>query len=115
MQPLGYVVMQHGVRDSRPVKAYGRWLERIPGVYRQVVLDKPVTEPPTIEQDPLCLALLKHYRSLMPLAMDAHKPMFSLRPADGAIGAHVEAVSACHKDFLALAKRVADQSGFVVP
>lgn len=114
MLPLGYVVMQHGVRDSRPVKAYGRWLERIPGVYRQAVLDLPVAEPPAIEKDPMCLAMLKHYRSLMPLAMDVHKPMFSLRPADGAIGAHVEAVRACHDDFLALARRIADQSGFDV-
>lgn len=114
MQPLGYVVMQHGVRDSRPVKAYGRWLERIPGVYRQAVLDKPVTRPPAIEKDPHCLSMLKHYRSLMPLAMDARKPMFSLKPADGAIGAHVEAVRACHDDFLALAKRIADKSGFAV-
>jgi len=28
------VVMQHGVRDSRPVNAYQRWMDRIPGVYR---------------------------------------------------------------------------------
>ncbi|WP_205744342.1 AAA family ATPase [Dyella sp. M7H15-1] len=39
MAPGGYVVMQHGVRDSRPVKAYQRWLNRIPAVYRESVLD----------------------------------------------------------------------------
>lgn len=114
MLPLGYVVMQHGVRDSRPVKAYGRWLDRIPGVYRQAVLDKPVAKPPAIDKDPFCLSMLKHYRSLMPLAMDARKPMFSLKPADGAIGAHVEAVHLCHDDFLALARRIGDESGFSV-
>lgn len=114
MQPLGYVVMQHGVRDSRPVQAYRRWLERIPGVYRQAIMDMPATNPPSIDKDPHCLSMLKHYRSLMPLAMDARKPMFSLKPADGAIGAHVEAVRACHDDFLALAKRIADKSGFAV-
>lgn len=114
MLPLGYVVMQHGVRDSRPVKAYGRWLDRIPSVYRQAVLDKPVAKPPAIDKDPFCLSMLKHYRSLMPLAMDARKPMFSLKPADGAIGAHVEAVRLCHDDFLALARRIGDESGFSV-
>jgi len=114
MQPLGYVVMQHSVRDSRPVKAYQRWLDRIPAVYRKAVLDKEATKPPAVERDPFCLSLLKHYRSLMPLAMDARKPMFSLKPADGAIGAHVEAVRACHDDFLNLAKRIADKSGFAV-
>lgn len=114
MQPLGYVVMQHGVRDSRPVKAYQRWLDRIPQVYRKAVLNEQVTEAPMVEADPYCLALLKHYRSLMPLAMDAHKPMFFLKPADGAIGAHVEAVRLCHDDFLMLAQRIADESGFAV-
>jgi len=114
MQPLGYVVMQHGVRDSRPVKAYVRWLERIPPIYRNAVLDKPEESPPVVDKDPYCLSLLKHYRSLMPLAMDAHKPMFFLKPADGAIGAHVEAVRACYDDFLNLAKRVGDKSSFAV-
>ena len=38
MQPIGYIVMQHGILDSRPVKAYKRWMDRIPGVYRESVL-----------------------------------------------------------------------------
>ena len=41
-----------------------------------------------------------------PLAMEARKPMFFLKPADGAIGAHVEAVRDCYRDFKALAKRI---------
>ena len=73
-----------------------------------------VAEPPSVEADPFCLSLLKHYRSLMPLAMDAHKPMFFLKPADGAVGAHVEAVKACYEDFLALGRRIGDLAGGVV-
>lgn len=115
MQPAGYVVMQHGVRESRPVKAYQRWLERIPKVYRKSVLDMEIDNPPAADKDPHNLALLKHYRSLMPMAMDARKPMFSLKPADGAIGAHVEAVRACYNDFLALAKRIAARAGLTLP
>jgi cellulose biosynthesis protein BcsQ len=111
MQPIGYVVMQHGIRDSRPVKAYQRWMDRIPSVYRQAVLDEAATAAPKVENDPYKLALLKHYRSLMPLAMEAKKPMFFLKPADGAIGSHVEAARTCYRDFLALAKRIAQQSG----
>jgi chromosome partitioning protein len=111
MQPAGYVVMQHSVLDTRPVKAYQRWLDRIPGTYRDSVLGKVVTKPPVLDRDPYRLALLKHYRSLMPLAMDAHKPMFFLKPSDGAIGAHVEAVRNCYDDFHDLAKRLADISG----
>jgi chromosome partitioning protein len=38
MEPAGYVVMQHAVRLDRPVKAYDRWMSRIPSVYRESVL-----------------------------------------------------------------------------
>ncbi len=106
MAPAGYVVMQHGIRDSRPVKAYQRWMNRIPGVYRDAVLGEAAASPPAVEQDPYNLALLKHYRSLMPMAMDARKPMFFLKPADGAIGAHVDAVRSCFDDFLVLARKI---------
>lgn len=64
-----------------------------------------------VENDPNCLAQLNHYRSLMPLAMEAHKPMFLLKPGDGAIGAHVEAVRSCRTDFLALARKVGAAAG----
>ena len=111
MRPVGYVVMQHGIRDSRPVKAYQRWMDRIPRVYRESVLDDRASTPPAPEIDPYNLALLKHYRSLMPMAMDARKPMFFLKPADGAIGSHGEAVKACYDDFRRLAKRIADGAG----
>jgi len=70
---------------------------------------------PKVADDPNCLSQLKHYRSLMPLAMEAHKPMFHLKPADGAIGAHVEAVTECAKDFLQLASRLAATLALVLP
>lgn len=108
IKPLGYIVLQHGVRVSRPVKAYQRWIARIPNTYRQVVLrETDVNHPPPAADDPYCLAMLKHYRSLMPLAMEARKPMFHLKPADGAIGAHVSAVLDCFDDFHTLARKIA--------
>jgi chromosome partitioning protein len=100
MKPIGYVMMQHAVRNDRPVKAYNRWAARIPHEYRTAVLDSPGPGDD-------CLAQLKHYRSLMPMSMEAHKPMFSLRPADGAIGAHSQAVTNCYHDFENLAYRIA--------
>ena len=64
-----------------------------------------------VENDPYCLAALKQYRSLMPLAMEAHKPMFWLKPADGAIGAQVQAVRDCYDDFRALAGKILSAIG----
>jgi chromosome partitioning protein len=107
MEPIGYIVLQHGILDTRPVKAYKRWMDRIPGVYREAVLDEKKSAVPTVVDDPYCLSLLKHYRSLMPMAMEAHKPIFFLKSADGAIGAHIEAVQSCYSDFKNLAAKIA--------
>jgi cellulose biosynthesis protein BcsQ len=111
MQPIGYIVMQHGMLDSRPVKAYKRWMDRIPGVYRESVLGEQNETLPSVAQDHYCLSLLKHYRSLMPMAMEARKPIFFLKSADGAIGAHIEAVKSCYTDFNKLASKIAAQVG----
>lgn len=111
MQPLGYIVMQHAVRRDRPVRAYEKWIRRIPGTYRRVVLDAAEETFDAITDDPHCLSLLKHYRSLMPMAMEARKPMFWLTPADGAIGAHTSAVRDCREDFRMLAERIAASVG----
>ncbi|PIV15701.1 MAG: chromosome partitioning protein [Gallionellales bacterium CG03_land_8_20_14_0_80_55_15] len=116
MQPIGYIVMQHGILNSRPVKAYKRWLDKIPQTYREsVLLEKNAGNIPSVESDPYMLALLKHYRSLMPMAMEANKPIFFLKSADGAIGAHLEAVVSCYKDFEALAGKIAANAGIVFP
>ena len=106
MRPAGYIVMQHSVRMDRPVKAYDRWIARIPQVYREYVLDEAGPDETSVRLDPNCLALMKHYRSLMPLAQEARKPIFHLRPADGAIGSHYQAVQSAHADFLLLADRI---------
>ncbi len=107
MEPVGYLCQQYSVRLDRPVKAYDRWVQRIPDTYRQAVLD---TSPDTnIRQvdDPYCLAIIKHYRSLIPMAQEHRKPIFNLTSADGAIGSHANAVSDAKNDFRQLAHKIA--------
>ena len=102
MQPLGYILMQHTERLSRPVKAYKRWADRIPMTYQQSILNvTSASQVEAIEDD--CLARLKHYRSLVPMAQEAGKPIFQLTAADGAIGSHSYAVKDAWNDFRALA------------
>jgi cellulose biosynthesis protein BcsQ len=115
MQPAGYVVQQHSVRLDRPVHAYEKWISRIPRVYREAVLDEPPGEGVTIEKDPHNLALLKHYRSLIPMAQEARKPMFHLKPGDGAIGSHFQAARSAGEDFKALACKIASRVGVEIP
>lgn len=105
MRPIGYVVLQHAVRLDRPVKAYQRWLRRIPTEFHKSVLGER-RPPPETSHDPYRLASLRNYRSLMPLAQDARKPMFDLRPADGALGSMGRLVQICYREFEDLAKTV---------
>jgi chromosome partitioning protein len=103
--PLGYIVMQYSAKESRPVKSYLKWANRIPSVFSEFVLggDSQIT---AVEDDDYCIALLKHYRSLAPMSMESHKPIFLLKPADGAIGAHIYAVQKSYEEFEILTKKI---------
>src|SRR6266536_2197820 len=105
--PAGYIVQQPAVRLDRPVKAYARWMNRIPDEYRESVLKTAPAPGLRVADDPQCLATLKNYRSLMPLAQEARKPMFHLRAADGALGGHATAALEVYKDFRHLALQIA--------
>lgn len=107
MRPLGYVMLQHAVRADRPAKWYEKWLHRVPEVYRSAVLNEPE------DREDHCLATLRNYRSLMPMAQEARKPMFDLTPADGAIGSHAQLVRVCEKDFRELALKIVEAAGHV--
>ena len=106
MTPLGYIVMQHGIKESRPVKSYLAWANRIPQVFRQFVLKEKKAADVKVDKDVYCLALLKHYHSLIPMAMEARKPIFLLKPSDGAIGAHLGAVKSAYEDFKHLTEKI---------
>ena len=109
MYPIGYVVQQHGVRLGRPVKAYDKWANRMPAEYSKNILmndNAPILSP---DLDDNCLATVKHYRSLVPLAQEARKPIFQLTSADGAVGGHASAANAASADFGNLAKRIAER------
>lgn len=110
MTPLGYVISRYASYGSDAARAFQRWLDRAPSVYAESVLAEA---PPHGEQarDRHRLAQLKDYRSLMAFAQEARKPMFLLRPADGAIGGHQAAVRACYDDFNELAETIEQRIG----
>lgn len=109
MKPIGYVVQQHGVRLSRPVKAYDKWVNRMPEEYaRNLLGDNAGPYPATPALDTAhALATVKHFRSLVPMAQEARKPIFHLTTADGAIGSHAAAANDARRDFKRLANRIA--------
>ncbi|MCP4218090.1 MAG: ParA family protein [bacterium] len=104
MNPLGYIIMQHAERRNRPVKAFQQWVEKIPHTFRKHVLGMPEGGYIPGKEDPYQIGLIKNYQSLMPLAQEARKPIFLLKPAEGAIGAHAQSVHKCYMDFKQLSR-----------
>ena len=86
---------------------YDKWAQRMPTRYRESVLDEEPDPGMKQQDDPYCLAMVKHYRSLVPMAREKRKPIFHLTPADGAIAGHASAARDAKKDFECLAKEIA--------
>ncbi len=109
MSPVGYVVLQHTIRLDRPVQAQAKWMARIPAEYAESIFgNRPVT---TLKPDTNQIAQLKNFQSLMPMAQQARKPIFHLKPADGALGAHLAAANSAGKDFGELARELMSRIG----
>lgn len=108
LKPIGYVMQQHSIRLNRPVIAYDKWVNRMPEEYaRNLLEDETGLYAATPEEDSEnSLATIKHYRSLVPMAQEARKPIFHLTPADGAIGSHAASANDAHNDFKALAEKI---------
>lgn len=79
----------------------------MPAEYSASVLGlQPKSGPSDPLADENAIATVKHYRSLVPLAQDARKPIFALAPADGAIGSHAAAARDAFHDFEQLTKEI---------
>ncbi len=117
MQPIGYIVQQYPVRLDHPMEAhmYTRWFERVPLEYRKSILGELKAVETAVAKDSNRLALFKNYPSLTPLAQEAHKPIFHLKPADGALGSHMQAVHSAYKDFEGLARTIAGRINLTIP
>lgn len=102
MLPIGYVIMRPVLRLDHSMQAYQRWLDRIPVVYDRFVLESPTRSGGTEHE----IATIRNYRSLMPLAHDARKPMFDLKAADGALGSTQTFVQTCYRDFRYLVEKI---------
>jgi chromosome partitioning protein len=109
--PVGYLVQQHLARKDQAVKGYAKWAEAIPATFREVVLDQRVDTTLTVEDDPLCLASIRHFASLVPIAQQARKPMFDLKQSDGIGGGQIQSVARCRREFEALVGKLFDRIG----
>lgn len=114
MQPAGYIVSRFSTYAGEKSAHFRRWINRVPYAYHATVLEEKNGFPETVDEDADCLAWLKDYRSLMPMAHEKRKPVFNLKPGDGAIGAHQSAVKLAYDDFQNLAYKIALHVGIEV-
>jgi hypothetical protein len=111
MQPVGYLIQLPAMRLDRPVRARGPAMAGIPAVYREFVLGESAENAPAVSTDPHAFPTLRYYIGLQDMALEAHKPMFFLTPADGAIGSHAVLRVDCYRDYKALALKIAERCG----
>jgi hypothetical protein len=105
-------VLQHAAKKANePARAYQRWIDRFPHAFHEELLEDAPPDGP----DPYCLALLRHFRSLLPLALEARKPVFDLKAADGAIGSHAATAKDAYHAFELLAIAIAERIGLNLP
>lgn len=115
MLPLGYVISRFTVYKGDKARHFRRWINRVPQVFHRDILHEDFPPPLEVESDEMCLAWLKDYHSLMAMAHETRKPVFRLKPADGAIGGHQLAVQAAWNDFSELADAIAKRIGLTIP
>jgi chromosome partitioning protein len=116
-QPIGYIVQQHLARVDRPVAGYARWAEKIPEVFHHHVLEEAnfTGVGQDFDSDPYCIAKIKHFASLVPLAQISRKPIFDLKVADGIGGGQIQSVAKSRKEFQDLARALARRLGVQAP
>jgi cellulose biosynthesis protein BcsQ len=115
MIPLGYVVSRFTIYKGDQARHFSRWINRVPKVFHRDILNDDFPAPAAVTDDDACLAWLKDYHSLMAMAHESRKPVFKLKPADGAIGGHQQAVAAAYVDFKILALTLALRAGVRMP
>ena len=114
-EPIGYIVQQHLARADRPVLGYRKWADQIPAVYTQEVLGGTSVGALAFDDDPNCIARLKHFSSLVPLAQVARKPLFDLKQADGISGGQIQAVAQARKEFEQVVRQLCARMSVAIP
>ena len=111
--PIGYLLLEPTVRLDRPPLSYNHWIAQMPGQYRTAI--HGASDDSGFHDDTDYLTRLNPYRLLSTLALEARKPNFHLKPADGAVGSHARAVTSAYWEYRRLAELIAARAGIALP
>jgi len=109
--PMGYVVLEQAANPRRG--GFGLYTLHAASLARAFHVEVLRDEPPA-DADPMCLAWLRHLRGLLNLHVEARKPVFDLKAADGAIGSYAAAVVDARAAFENLAREMGKRAGIAV-
>lgn len=84
-----YIAKRNALGEARPVAAYERIARRIPDLIAEHFVD--LATSPIASKD-YALGTIPTLHSLVPLAQNAHAPIFALGAKDGVVGAHFSKV-----------------------
>ncbi|MGD1879484.1 MAG: ParA family protein [Kiloniellaceae bacterium] len=110
---LGYVNQQYTAkRDAkgvrRAVKAYEKIMREIPDAIQKSIVDEHQKEPSGFDYS---LGSIPSLHSLVPMSQSSRKPIFSLKSADGIVGAHFLKVAESNEIFRGISKRFLENIG----
>lgn len=107
IRPAGYTVLMPLMRLDRPLYVPVHWLRSFPATFEREVLGQSPAREPDSDEDPHLIASLRNHAALEPLAQEARKPLFRLKPADGATGSFMSDVTNCYRQYRDVAERIA--------
>lgn len=104
---LGYVSQQYTAKrnasgERQAVKAYEKIKRNIPDAIRQGIVTQHQPEPTGVDYE---LGSIPNLHSLVPLSQVQHKPIFTLKSADGIVGAHFSKVEESKELFMSISSR----------
>lgn len=104
---LGHVNQQYTAKrnargERRAVRAYEKIMRGIPAAISKGIITPSQSEPEGLEYN---LGEIPNLHSLIPMSQTSRKPIFSLKGADGIVGAHFTKVSEARTIFYGIALR----------
>jgi len=113
MTPIGYVVREHSVHSGEALGS--TVLARLTAEYGRTIAGAIEEVGHSMAGQPPVIGAVKPFHSLQRMAAEARRPVFSLRPADGAVGSHALAVQEAYRDYHGLTLEILRRAGLAAP
>jgi chromosome partitioning protein len=110
-RPLGYVVQKLLTYSARPSDSSDRSMSRIPLEFDRWIAKSLDPSPRSPVEDEHCLGVIASFGPLAPNAVEVHRPVFHLTPAEGAVGGMMRLVQRARVDYEHVARAIARRIG----